>query len=238
MRRKHRAGSKTERAGTPTPAVASRRGHDGVTPSGPRVRGRDVLELQRFGGNQATLRFLAAEPDTAQRTIVGYSTMREVADDDRLWLLYTLLDGPARTAFRTKLASYDDHAFAEIRADALPFVQAWFDANAAAIFGPAPGRIDVALQNVANYGYPNMPRFRWFGTAGPHGIQFATVGINLHRGPVYSNLGHAWIKIDDWISWELQTGALPAATRGVLEAHALGHANANVRGLADNDNLP
>jgi len=112
----------------------------------------------------------------------------------------------------------------------------WFAANMASVAATPPGRIDIAFQDPAHYVTPNLLRYRWFNVPGPNGTMIQVLGINLHRGPVYAGLGHAWCKINNALTYEIDCnavlglGAPAVVTR--LENHAAASANPNIVALA------
>ena len=174
-----------------------------------------------------------------QRTVDGATTMKEVAADDDLWALYSLLTNPQREIFRMHLGSPLDRV-ARVMTLARLNVRNWFIAQAAVVMANAPTLLTRNLQDSAHYRYPHSARFRWHGVIGPNGVRIATLGVNLHRGPVYSDEGNAWVKLTDNITFELNVRALGmrGTLRALLEGHAGASPNPVVSALANNNALP
>lgn len=54
-----------------------------------------------------------------------------------------------------------------------------------------PNMITIGQQKMEEYGFKHLLRFRWFGVNGPS-EKPVTLAMNLHRGPKYAGMGHAW----------------------------------------------
>jgi hypothetical protein len=206
-----------------------------------------VQAPQRRAGDRGRARVPPAKASravrsTIQRNVNGFTTMQQVAHDDETWGVYSLLTNAERTQFRASLPGANDD-FAYYRQQAQININAWFVANIANVAANAPGMIQVGLQNVGQYGYPNLLRFRWFGVAGPNGTTINTVGINLHRGPQYAGLGSAWCKMSNALTFELNPAQLlGGVARGALvtqlENYAAAGPTAQIRTMANNANCP
>lgn len=170
---------------------------------------------------------------TIQRHVNGASNMQQVANDPDLWALYMVLNGADRDTFKLYLTGEADWYPAVLNMATIE-IRNWFTANAAAIMGGAPTMVTRGGQDVGHYQYPHLARFRWHNAAGPNGSTIATLGINLHRGPIYSDEGNAWVKLTNNITVPVNPGALlgAGALTPIIEPHAAGV------GLQDNNNLP
>ena len=187
-----------------------------------------------------------------QRAVAGISSPEALKANKQAWGTFVLCDVNARSEFQADVLDPLQnrplsHYIAKAKVSGLPVIRDWYANNAATLVAPAPGRIDIAHQNPAKYGgWGELLRFRWFGPVGPFGptgkgarIPIAVLGINLHRGPRYAGLGHAWVKIGNDLVFELEHNVITgdkSAIVAALEAHASGDADANVRTMADNSN--
>ncbi|HWC85117.1 MAG TPA: hypothetical protein VG388_01170 [Solirubrobacteraceae bacterium] len=187
-----------------------------------------------------------------QRTVSGISTVTGLKQDAQAWNTFLLLTQADQRQFQddvgdvsrdVPLADY----IAKARISGEPVLRAWYGANIGAIATGAVGRIDVGGQNPAKYGgYNKLLRFRWFGVVGPVGprgsgakVQIAVLGLNLHRGPRYPGLGHAWCKIGDELVFEFAHDVITtnkATIVASLEGHAAASADADVSTKANNAN--
>lgn len=244
-----RAGSATLRRFTSFRAQTRlQRANGGSTPSS------ELLDLQATAGNAAVSRLLRQPVGRAlvQRSVSGISTLEQLKADREAWNTFLLLTDAEQQNFQRDAGdaavnvSLVNHYMPLARASGGPVLQAWFAANIAAVAATAPDMMGVGLQDEADYGYGNLLRFRWFqvpGPVGPRGrgarIRIGTVGINLHRGPRYSGLGHAWFKFGEDLSFEFAPNLIPgnrAAIVQALELHAAGSPNNAVSFKANNAN--
>jgi hypothetical protein len=215
----------------------------------------DILALQATVGNRAVGRAIGrARGRSLQRKVGGIATVDELKKDQQAWSVFLLLDEAEQQKFQTDvgddtkdvpLAGY----IAKAKVSGKPVLKTWLEANLDAIAATKPDMIQIGGQDVTDYGYGNLLRFRWFkvlGPVGPRGkgakVRIATLGVNLHRGPRYSGIGGIWCKFGDDMTIDFVhndlAGINRAQIRQDMQQQAAADPRQNIRRLADNNNLP
>lgn len=213
-----------------------------------------LLHLQATAGN-AAVSWLLREPAgrrLVQRSVSGISTKDQLKANAQAWNTFLLLSAQEQGNFQRDVedpnvdVSLVNHYIPLARASGDPVLRAWYGANIGAVAATAPGMMGTGLQGVADYGYNTLLRFRWFqvlGPVGPRGtgnrVGIAVLGLNLHRGPVYSGLGHGWRKIGDDLSFEFAPNVIAGSQAAVvqaLEQHAAASPDNAVRVRVNNAN--
>jgi hypothetical protein len=230
----------------------SRSGERLVRPVGPDA---EILALQTTVGNHAVARAIGrARGRSLQRAVGGITGPQALKADKQAWSVFLLLENAEQQNFQrdvldvnvnVPLANYI--ALAKVSGE--PVIKTWLEANLDAIAATKPGMIQIGGQDVADYGYGNLLRFRWFSLTGPMGprgtgakVPIATLGVNLHRGPKYAGIGAIWCKFgDDMTLGYVQNnlaGINRAQIRHDLEHHAAADPRNEIKGLANNAMLP
>jgi len=227
-----------------------------TTPDGPTAEeapaAARAAQLQQTLGNRALSRAIGAR--VLQRTVSGIANLEQLKADAQAWNTFLLLDRATQGQFQddvgdtTKDVSLVGHYVPLAKVSGAPVLRDWYGANIATIAATAPGSIEIGLQDDSEeeYDFPNLLRFRWFGVTGPVGprgsgarVKIAVLGLNLHRGPKYSGLGHGWGKIGDDLAFEFSQNIITTSKSAIvtlLEQHAAGSHKAGVRQLANNVN--
>jgi hypothetical protein len=244
------------------PDAGSLRSHSSPAPwrsdersVGPVEPNAEILALQATVGNHAVARAIGgARGRSLQRAVGGIATPDALKADKQAWSVFLLLETAHQQNFQkdvvdaTKDVPLADYiAFAKV--SGTPVVQTWLEANLDAIAATKPGMIQIGGQDVADYGYGNLLRFRWFDVEGPMGprgkgtkVRIATLGVNLHRGPKYAGIGSVWCKFGDDMTFEYIQNNLAGIDRAQMRRHLQQHATADSRNqikrLANNANLP
>jgi hypothetical protein len=108
-----------------------------------------------------------------QRTVDGIGDLPGLKSNKRAWNAFLLLDKARQPNFQADVADAKDVPLQPYVDEALlsgrTVVENWFVANIAAIASNPPDRIEVGLQDVADYQYDKLLRFYWFGLTGPMG---------------------------------------------------------------------
>jgi hypothetical protein len=223
-----------------------------VQPVGPQA---EILALQTTVGNQAVARAIGRAPGRSlQRAVGGITTPEELKANKQAWSVFLLLTSVEQANFQNDvldgrknvpLADY----IAKAEVSGKPVIKTWLEANLDAIASTNAGMIQIGGQDVADYGYGNLLRFRWFARTGPVGprgagakVPIATLGLNLHRGPVYAGIGSIWCKFGNDMTFEYVQNNLAGINRvqirSDLEAQAAANPRAEIRGRANNAALP
>lgn len=221
------------------------------------LRPNEILHLQRTIGNQAIQRLLRLSPHaepTIQRRVGGLGTLQELKASPDAWNIFLLLSPQDRDDFqRDAMDDKIDVPLGVYKKKAKTFgqktIEDWLAANIATVASSAPSMLTTGLQDVDDYGYDKLLRFRWFQVVGPAAVggkaktTINTVGINLHRGPEYAGLGTAWCKMGpnkDSLTFEIKLATLlgggAAALVTQLEKHAAAHTDVSIKNMADNKN--
>jgi hypothetical protein len=184
----------------------------------------------------------------------GISTAEALKADRQAWSVFLLLEDAEQRNFQRDVSDVNKNVpladyIAKATVSGTPVIKAWLESQLDAIAGTQPGMMQIGGQDVTDYGYGNLLRFRWFSVQGPMGprgkgakVTIATVGVNLHRGPVYSGIGSIWCKFGEDMTFEYVQNNLAGINRPQmrldLEQHATADPRNQIRRLANNANLP
>jgi hypothetical protein len=227
-----------------------------VRPVGPHA---EILALQATVGNRAVARAIGrARGRSLQRKVVTkvgtIATQTELMADKQAWSVFLLLEAADQATFQGDVVDVSKNVpltdyITKAKVSGPPVIKRWLEANLDAIAATPPGMIQIGGQDVTDYGYGNLLRFRWFNVTGPKGpkgsgrnVTIPTLGVNLHRGPKYAGIGSIWCKFGDDMTFDYIQNDLAGIDRDQirrdLEPHAAADPRIKIKRLANNARLP